>query len=78
MLLFYFRVYYDSNEKQYVVVPDSLITGLACCLQFEDTKKWHRAMILEIIDKVHVKVNENEVHPLTKPNNISTQVLILN
>ncbi|VVC34376.1 Hypothetical protein CINCED_3A021644 [Cinara cedri] len=48
--------YYDKNELKYIVLPDLLIPGLACCLRFENTINWHRAKILTIIDKDYVKV----------------------
>jgi len=50
------QVFYNDNEEKYTVLPELIITGLACTSCFEDTKLWHRATVLNIIDELRVEL----------------------
>lgn len=55
--MYLFRIFYMFNEVKYQILPELIIVGLPCAIQFEDTNVWHRAKVLEIIDNLRVKVS---------------------
>lgn len=54
--MYYYRVYYNDNEKKYKVIPKLIFPGLACTSCFEDSGSWHRAKVLKIVDEENVQV----------------------
>lgn len=55
--MYVFRKFYLFNEEKYQILPDLIIVGLPCTSQFENSKLWHRAKVVDIIDDMHVRVN---------------------
>jgi len=51
-------VYYNKNEEKYKVIPNLILPELACTSCFEDSKLWHRATVLKIVDEENVKVTK--------------------
>lgn len=55
--MYLFRTFYLLNEEKYQILAEIIIVGLPCASQFEATKLWHRAIVLDIIDNLRVRVN---------------------
>jgi len=51
------RLFYDTNEEKYKVLPEYVQVGLPCASRFEDSKLWHRAKVMKIVDDLNVQVN---------------------
>ncbi|CAH1731463.1 unnamed protein product [Aphis gossypii] len=50
------QVYYNNNEEKYKVVPNLILPEMACTSRFEDSKLWHRATVLKIVDEENVQL----------------------
>lgn len=55
--MFIYRLFYNTNEEKYKLLPELVQVRLPCVSCFEDTGLWHRAKVIKIVDDLRVQVN---------------------